>query len=81
MLQSASFAPLWEALASKLHEIFPERDAKDVFVVPALDVRSQILSILDRRNGVGKPVFKLTQSGHEHPLDFTAPDLCVFLHS
>ena len=39
------FAPLWEALAAKLHEIFPERDAKVFFIVPALDARSQILSI------------------------------------
>ena len=71
------FAPLWRVLFTKLQEIFRERDAKDFFIVPALDARSQILSILDRRNGVGKPVFKLAQAGHEQPFDLTAPDLCV----
>ena len=42
----------------------------------ALDVRAQILSILDRRNGVGTPVFELAPPGHEHLFDLTAPDLC-----
>ena len=53
------FKPLWEVLAPEQQEIFPNRDAKGNFVVPALDVRAQILSIYDRRNGFGKPVFKL----------------------
>ena len=39
------FAPLWEVLCTKLQEIFPVRDAKDTFIVLALDVRSHILSI------------------------------------
>ena len=55
--------PLREASATKLDEIFPERDG----------ARSQILNILDRRNGVGKPDFKLAPRGHEH---LTAPGLC-----
>ena len=71
------FAPLWEALAAKLYENFPERDSNDFFIVPALDARSQIHSNLDRRNGVGKPVFKLAPPEHEHPFDLTASDLCV----
>ena len=54
-------APLWKTLATKLHEIFPERDTNDFFIVPVLDVRSQILSILDRKNGV----FKLASPGHD----------------
>ena len=70
-------APLWEALAAKLNEIFTERDAKDSFIVLALNARSQILSILDRRNGVEKEFFKFAPPGHEHPFDLTAPDLCV----
>ena len=46
-------------MSTKLQENFPERDAKDFFIFPALDARSQVLSILDSRNGVEKPVFKL----------------------
>ena len=46
-------------------------------IVPALDARSQILSILDGRNGVEKPVFKLAPPGHDQPFDLAAPDLCV----
>ena len=34
------------------------------------------LSIYDRRNGVGKPVFKLAPVGHEQLFDITAPDFC-----
>ena len=64
-------------MSTKLQENFPERDAKDFFIVPALDARSQVLSILDCRNGVEKPVFKLAHPGHEQLFDLTAPDLCV----
>ena len=32
------FAPLWEVLAPKLQEFFPDRDAKGNFNVPSLDV-------------------------------------------
>ena len=53
------FAPLWKALAEKLEVLFPDGDDEGAFIVPALDARSQVLSIKDRRNGVGKPVFKL----------------------
>ena len=53
------FAPLWEVLFPKLREIFPGRDAKGNYIVPSLDARPQILSIDDRKNGAGKPVFKL----------------------
>ena len=59
------FAPLWKVWSTKLQEIFPERGDKDSFIVTAFDVRSQILSILDRRNGVGKRVFKLAPPGHQ----------------
>ena len=33
------FAPMWVALAAKLHDIFPERNSKILFIVPALDAR------------------------------------------
>ena len=70
------FAPLWEVLVPKLQDIFPDRDAKGNFIVPSLDVRAQILSIYDRRNGVGKAVFILAPLGHEELFDVTAPNLC-----
>ena len=38
---------------------------------------SQILSIKDRRNGIGKPVFKLAPLGSGQTLMLVAPDLCV----
>ena len=53
------FAPLWKVLSEKLEVLFPEGDGTGTFIVPALDARSQVLSIKDRRNGVGKPEFKL----------------------
>ena len=69
------FAPLWKVLAKKLKILFPEGDDTGTFIVPALDVRSQVLSIKDRRNGVGKPVFKLAPFGNGQLFDLTAPDL------
>ena len=44
--------------------------------MPALDVRSQTLSVFDRRNGVGKPVFRLAPLGYEHLFCVIAPDSC-----
>ena len=49
------FAPFWKVLSTRLREPFPEGDNTGTFIVLALNVRSQILSIKDRRNGVGKP--------------------------
>ena len=34
------------------------------------------LSIYDRRNGVGKPVFKFAPPRREQLFDITAPNLC-----
>ena len=39
--------------------LFSDSDDTGTFIVPALTVRSRVLNIEDRRNGVGKPVFKL----------------------
>ena len=39
--------------------LVPEADDTGALIVPALGARAQVLSIKDRRNGVGKPVFKL----------------------
>ena len=60
------FAPLWRVLADHLEILFPDGDDEGAFIVPALDTRSQVLSIEDRRNGVGKPVFKLAPLGSGH---------------
>ena len=46
-------------------------------IVPALDARSQILSFNNRRNGIGKPVFKLAPFGNGQLFTLVAPDLCV----
>ena len=71
------FAPLWEVLAAKLKVLFPDGDDTGTFIVPALDVRSQVLSIKDRRNGVGKPVFKLAVFGNGQVFALTALDLRI----
>ena len=42
-------------LADHLKVLFLDGDDEGVFIIPALDARSQILSIKDRRNGIGKP--------------------------
>ena len=52
-------------------------DDEGAFIVPALDARSQGLSIEDRRNGIGKPVFKLAPFGSGQLFTLVAPDLCV----
>ena len=65
------------SFGSKLKELFSERDDTGTFIVPELNVRPQVLSIKDHRNGVGKPVFKLAPLGNEQLFDLTAPDLRV----
>ena len=42
---------------------FSDRDDTGTFIVFAIDVRSQVHTIKDRRNGVGKPVFQFVQFG------------------
>ena len=70
-------APLWGILAAKLKVLFPEGDDTGAFIVPALDANAQVLSIKNRRNGVGKPVFKLVPFGNEQLFALTALDLRV----
>ena len=71
------FVPLWKVLAEQLKILFPDGDDEGAFIVPALDARSQVLSIKDRRNGVGKLVFKLAPFGSGQLFTLVAPDLCV----
>ena len=51
MLVRQSKSPLWEVLAPKLPEVFPEHDTEGNFVVPALDVRAQVLNVCDTNKG------------------------------
>ena len=44
--------------------LFPGGDDESAFIVPACDARSQILSIKDRKDGIGEPVFKLAPCGY-----------------
>ena len=71
------FGPLWRVLAQQFKILFPDGDGEGAFIVSALNARSQVLSIKDRRNGVGKPVFKLVPFGSEQLFTLFAPDLCV----
>ena len=64
-------------MAEKLEVLFPEGDDTGAFIVPVLDARSQVLSIKDGRNGVGKPVFKLAPLGSGQLFALIAPDLGV----
>ena len=57
-------AALWNALSKNLQELFPESDIEGTLIVPSLHVRAQVLNIYDRKNGVGKHVFKLAPPGH-----------------
>ena len=55
--------PCGKCWLNSLKILFLDEDDEGVFILPALDVRSQILSIKDRRNGIGKLVFKLAPLG------------------
>ena len=71
------FAPLWREVAGQLKLLSPDGDDESSFIIPKLHARSHILSIKDRRNGVGKPVFKLASLGSGQLLTLVAPDLSV----
>ena len=71
------FAPLWRELADQLNILFPDRGDEGAFIIPALDTRSHVLSIKDRRNGVGKPVFKLVPLGTGQTFTLVTPELSV----
>ena len=64
-------------MADQLKVLFPDRDDEGAFIIPALDTRSHVLSIKDRRNGVGKPVFKLAPLGSGQTFTLVTPELCV----
>ena len=64
-------------LADQLKILFPDGDDDGAFVVPALDTRSQVLSIKDRRNGIGKLVFKLASLKSGQTFTLVSPDLSI----
>ena len=64
-------------MAGQREILFPDGDDEGAFIVPALDARSHILSIKDRRNGVGKPVFKLAPLGSGQTFALVTPELSV----
>ena len=64
-------------LADQLKVHFPEEDDEGAFIIPAFDTRSHVLSIKDRRNGIGKPVFKLAPLGSGQTFAVVAPGLSV----
>ena len=71
------FAPLWRELADQLSLLFPDGDDEGTFIIPALGARSHVLSIKDRRNGVGKPEFKLASLGSGQTFTLVTPELSV----
>ena len=64
-------------LADQLKVLFPDGDDEGAFIIPALDARSHVLSIKNRRNGVGKPVLKLASLGSGQTFTLVAPELSV----
>ena len=71
------FAHVWKELADQHKVLFAEGDDEGVFIILALDTRSQILNIKDRRNGIGKPVFKIASLGSGQTFTLVTPGLSV----
>ena len=64
-------------LADQFEVLFPVGDDEGAFIIPALDARSHVLGIKDRRNGVGKSVVKHAPLGSGQTFELVTPDLCV----
>ena len=64
-------------LADQLKILFPDGDDESAFIILALDPRSQVLSIKDRRSGIGKPVLKLASLGSGQTFTLVALDLSI----
>ena len=56
------FALLWKVWAEQLKILFPEDDGGGAFIVPALDARSQVLSIRIRETALENQCFLETDS-------------------
>ena len=70
-------ALLRRELADQLKVLFTDGDDEGAFIIPALVARSHVLSIKDRRNGVGKQVFKHAPLGSGQTFSFVTPELSV----
>ena len=68
---------MWRELADQLEVLFPDRGDEGAFIIPALDTRFHVLSVKDRRNGVGKPVFKLAPLGSGQTFALVTAELSV----
>ena len=64
-------------LADQLKVLFLDGDDEGAFIIPALDTRSHVLSIKDRRNGIDKRVFKLALLGSGQTFAFVSHELSV----
>ena len=53
------FAPLWREMVDQLKVLFPDGDDEGAFIIPALDARSHVRSIKDRKKRNWKTCFKL----------------------
>ena len=71
------FAPLWRELADQLKVLFHDRGDEGAFIIRAIDTRSPVFGIRDRRNGVGKPVFKVAFVGSGQTVTFVTLELSV----
>ena len=68
-----------ESWLTILEVLFPDGDDDGAFIIPAFDAHSCVFSIRDRRNGIGKPVFKLASLGSGHfSFILVTLDLSVF---
>ena len=75
--KSESNLHLWRAMADKLKILFTDGDDEGAFIIPAVDARSQVLSIKDRRNVIGKLVFKFASLGSGQLFTLVSPELSV----
>ena len=64
-------------MADQLEILFPDKGDGGAFIIPALATRSHVLSIKDRRNGIGNPVFKLAPIGSRQTFASVSPELSV----
>ena len=69
--------PCGKCWLTNLKILFPDGDDEGVFNLPALDARSQILSIKDRQKRNGKLVFKLDPLVSGQTFTLVTPDLSV----
>ena len=75
-------APLWGIFAAKLKEQLTLRKTPKAHALfQPLDFRTQVLDVFDRRNGIGKSVFRFAPVGDDDmyciSLDVSVPNMSV----